>query len=90
MIDLKNKDDCVPVAAPIDVSLENVSVFVAIPVNRDFPWQTTQALIETVGALAAHKIHYRVQFLTKKKKAAAGGGGSGGEGKTGPDEPVYE
>ncbi len=41
-----------------------ISVLIAIPVNRDFPWQTVQSITETVDLLNARHISYRIQMLT--------------------------
>ncbi len=46
------------------LSLKDVSVCLAIPVNRDFPWQTTRALMKTEGILVAHGVRHTTQFLT--------------------------
>jgi hypothetical protein len=48
----------------MELSIAGLSVFVAVPVNRDFPWQTTQSLIETACVLTERKIPHRIQFLT--------------------------
>lgn len=43
--------------------LEGVSVMLAIPVNRDLPWQTAQSLVETVTLLKDSGILFDVQFV---------------------------
>lgn len=43
--------------------LDGLSVMLAIPVNRDFPWQTTQSLVETVIALKDQGIPFDVQLV---------------------------
>lgn len=48
-----------------DFDISGLSVFIAIPVNRDFPWQTTRSLIETTALLKGADIPYQYQFLTQ-------------------------
>lgn len=48
---------------PMKFDLSGLSVMVAIPVNRDFPWQTVQSLLETVSMLEQKGIRYRIQVV---------------------------
>ena len=43
--------------------MAGISVMLAIPVNRDLPWQTTQSLVETTIALHNRGIEFDVQFV---------------------------
>lgn len=52
-----------PQTAPMAFDLAGVKVMLAIPVNRDLPWQTTQSLVETVIALKDRGIPFDVQFV---------------------------
>ena len=45
-------------------SIAGVNVMIAVPVNRDFPWQTTKSLLDTGHALCERGIPYSVQFVT--------------------------
>ncbi len=49
--------------APMEFDMKNVSVMLAMPVNRDLPWQTARALVETVTALCQHGIPFEVQMV---------------------------
>ena len=48
---------------PMAFDLAGVSVMLAMPVNRDLPWQTAQSLVETVIALKDRGIPFDVQFV---------------------------
>jgi hypothetical protein len=48
----------------LELDIRGIGVMIAIPVNRDMPWQTARSLIETVSALEIRKIKYSVQFVT--------------------------
>lgn len=52
-----------PVTAPQTFDLAGVSVMIAIPVNRDLPWQTAQSLVETTIQLQSRGIDFDVQFV---------------------------
>lgn len=41
----------------------DLGVYIGIPVNRDFPWQTTKSLIDTVARLESERLRYTVQFI---------------------------
>ncbi len=43
--------------------LSGINVMIAIPVNRDLPWQTAQSLIETVTVLKDNGISFLIQFV---------------------------
>jgi hypothetical protein len=43
--------------------LAGISVMIAVPVNRDLPWQTAQSLIETVIELKDRGIPFDVQMV---------------------------
>lgn len=45
-------------------SLCGVSVYIAIPVNRDLPYQTVLSLLETVDMLNKRSIDYDIQLVT--------------------------
>ncbi len=49
----------------MDLDVDGLRVFIAVPVNRDFPWQTTKSLVETASALSARGIPFKFQFLTQ-------------------------
>jgi hypothetical protein len=49
----------------MDFDLKDLSVFIGIPVNRDFPWQTTRSLIATAQLLSSRGIPSTFQFLTQ-------------------------
>lgn len=49
----------------LELDIAGISIFVAVPVNRDFPWQTTRSLIETAQLLTARGIRHQFQFLTQ-------------------------
>lgn len=53
-----------PFERKISLSLKGLSVTLAIPVNRDFPWQTNLSLIRTVCALKDRRIEFDYQLLT--------------------------
>ncbi len=53
-----------PFDKPPVLDVAGLSVLIAIPVNRDFPWQTTQSLMQTVIALTKRGVTFDVQFLT--------------------------
>lgn len=44
-------------------SLLHVKPFIGIPVNRDFPWQTTMAIARTVGMLEQKGRAYGLEFV---------------------------
>jgi hypothetical protein len=46
-----------------EFDLAGVSVMLAMPVNRDLPWQTAQSLIESVNLLKDRGIPFDVQFV---------------------------
>jgi hypothetical protein len=48
---------------PQEFDMRGVDVMLAIPVNRDLPWQTAQSLVETVIALKERGIQFDVQFV---------------------------
>lgn len=48
---------------PQEFDMLGISVMLAIPVNRDLPWQTAQSLIETVMTLKDKGIDFDVQFV---------------------------
>lgn len=52
-----------PETKSMEFDLAGVSVMLAIPVNRDFPWQTTQSLVETAIALKANRIEFDIQYV---------------------------
>lgn len=45
------------------LSVEGMGVFLAIPVNRDFPWQFENSMIATIGMLKDRGIPYVHQLL---------------------------
>lgn len=45
-------------------SLAGVKPYLAIPVNREFPWQTTQSLMETASKLTALGVQYETRYIT--------------------------
>lgn len=47
----------------MEIDITGVSVMLAVPVNRDLPWQTAKSLIETVIQLEKAKIDFDIQFL---------------------------
>lgn len=47
------------------LSVEGVKPYIGIPVNRDFPWQTTLSLVEMADALARRDLYYDFQLLTQ-------------------------
>lgn len=47
----------------MDFNLDGVSVMLAMPVNRDLPWQTAKSLIETVTVFEKNKIKFEVQLV---------------------------
>lgn len=47
----------------VEFSMKGVSVMIAIPVNRDLPWQTAQSLVETTILLQQKGIDFDVQFV---------------------------
>ncbi len=47
----------------IELSISGLSVMIAIPVNRDFPWQTNMALVQTVCALKDRNIPFDYQLV---------------------------
>src|SRR6185436_20137226 len=49
----------------MQVDVTDTKVFVACPVNRDFPWQTTLSLVESLSALSWRQIKYEFQLLTQ-------------------------
>lgn len=49
----------------MEYDIEGLRVFIAIPVNRDFPWQTTKGLVDTAALLSSRGIPYTMQFLTQ-------------------------
>lgn len=49
--------------APMAFDMAGVSVMLAMPVNRDLPWQTAQSLVETTMALKDRGIAFDVQFV---------------------------
>lgn len=42
--------------------MEPLKVFLATPVNRDFPWQTTMSLCQTIAVLHDRRIPYEHKF----------------------------
>ncbi len=48
-----------------ELDIAGLSVFLACPVNRDFPWQTTRSLIETAQLLTARGVPNEFRFLTQ-------------------------
>ncbi len=48
----------------MEFDISGLSVFIAVPVNRDFPWQTAKSLFETGQMLTASGIRNQLQFLT--------------------------
>lgn len=42
-----------------------IKPFIGIPVNRDFPWQTTESLIQTIVALKNSNIPFNYQMVTQ-------------------------
>lgn len=46
-----------------EFNLSGVSVLIAMPVNRDLPWQTAQSLVTTTLELARRNIKFAVQFV---------------------------
>lgn len=55
------------IAAPemkqVAFDLKNASVMLAMPVNRDLPWQTARSLMETTIRFANMGINFEVQFV---------------------------
>ncbi len=49
----------------MQLDTKGLSVFVAVPCNRDFPWQTTRALIETAQTLTGMGLANQFQILTQ-------------------------
>jgi hypothetical protein len=43
-------------------TIAGIRVMIAVPVNRDFPWQTTMSLIQTVAMLHDKGIGYEIKF----------------------------
>ncbi len=48
----------------MEFDLAGVSLMIGIPVNRDFPWQTTKSLMETTLLMQERGIPLNVQFIT--------------------------
>ncbi|MES2155741.1 MAG: hypothetical protein V4510_11455, partial [bacterium] len=49
----------------MDLDIKDLSIFLATPVNRDFPWQTARSLIETAEALTIRGVPHSFQFLAQ-------------------------
>lgn len=49
----------------MQIDVTNTNVFIACPCNRDFPWQTTLSLIESISALSWRHMDYKFQILTQ-------------------------
>ncbi len=49
----------------MELDIKGLEVFIACPCNRDFPWQTTKSLIETVQELMRRGIVHTIQFLAQ-------------------------
>lgn len=47
-----------------ELSLKGVSVMLAIPVNRDFPWQTNLSIVKTVCALNDYRVEFDYKLAT--------------------------
>lgn len=47
----------------VEFDLKNASVMIAIPVNRDLPWQTARSLMETCIRFANTGLNFDVQFV---------------------------
>lgn len=52
-----------PEKKAVEFDMSGVSVMIAIPVNRDLPWQTAQSLVETIVELKDRGIDFDVQFV---------------------------
>lgn len=48
---------------PMAFDMAGVSVMIAVPVNRDLPWQTAKSLLDTVIHLQQRGIPYELQFV---------------------------
>ncbi len=49
----------------VELDITGLRIFIACPVNRDFPWQTTRSFIETAQMLTARNVPHQFQFLTQ-------------------------
>lgn len=49
---------------PLELSLSGLSVMLAVPVNRDFPWQTHESIVKTICALKDRGVPFVHQLLT--------------------------
>ncbi len=49
----------------MQLDIKGLEVFIAVPVNRDFPWQTTRSLVETAQELTLRGIPNTMQFLAQ-------------------------
>lgn len=47
------------------LDIGDTNCFIAMPVNRDLPWQTALSLVETVNNLGWSRIPHSLQFLTQ-------------------------
>jgi len=46
----------------VSFNLSGISVFLAMPINRDLPWQTCRSLVETQSLMQAKGVPFNIQF----------------------------
>lgn len=47
----------------MNLDIGGVKLFIAMPINRDLPWQTAKSLLDTTIELSKMGVQYEVQFL---------------------------